>query len=60
MSLPRLHMPQELIAGRMVPLEGDRAHYLRTVLRLREGAQVRLFSGAAGEWSGRLAGMGRH
>ena len=60
MSPPRLHVPDELAAGRMVPLAGDRAHYLRTVLRLRDGAPVRLFNATAGEWSGRIAGSGRH
>ena len=60
MSPPRLHVPDELAAGRMVPLAADRAHYLRTVLRLRDGALVRLFNATAGEWSGRIAASGRH
>src|SRR3954451_3673596 len=60
MSPPRLHVAEHLAAGQLVPLEGDRAHYLRTVLRLRDGAEVRVFNASAGEWSGRLAAVGRH
>jgi 16S rRNA (uracil1498-N3)-methyltransferase len=60
MSPPRLHVAGHLMAGQLVPLEGDRAHYLRTVLRLRDGAEVRVFNASAGEWSGRLATVGRH
>ena len=46
MSPPRLHVAEHLASGQLVPLEGDRAHYLRTVLRLRDGAEVRLFNAA--------------
>jgi 16S rRNA (uracil1498-N3)-methyltransferase len=60
MSPPRLHVAEHLASGQLVPLEGDRAHYLRTVLRLRDGAEVRVFNDGAGEWSGRLAVVGRH
>ncbi|MFO1072056.1 MAG: RNA methyltransferase PUA domain-containing protein [Geminicoccaceae bacterium] len=59
MSAPRLHLAQPLLAGGEVRLAGDRAHYLRTVLRLREGEPVLLFA-AAGEWRASLRAAGRH
>ena len=53
MSATQAPLSTELTGGRrIVPLDGDRAHYLRNVLRLREGAEVRLFNAADGEWSG--------
>ena len=60
MSSPRPHLAQPLVAGARIAIEGDRAHYLRTVLRLREGAEVQLFNAVAGEWRARLAQVGRH
>lgn len=60
MSAPRLHLAQPLLAGGEVRLAGDRAHYLRTVLRLREGEPVLLFNAAAGEWRASLRAAGRH
>lgn len=46
---PRLHLPRELApdaqAGARVMLDGDRAHYLLRVLRLRVGDAVQLFDG---------------
>jgi 16S rRNA (uracil1498-N3)-methyltransferase len=59
MSAPRLHLPARLAAGAAIPLEDDRVHYLRTVLRLRGGAPVRAFNGTDGEWLGHLADLGR-
>jgi 16S rRNA (uracil1498-N3)-methyltransferase len=59
-SSPRLHLDLALAAGATLTLEGDRVHYLRNVLRLREGAQVRAFNAADGEWRARIAGSARH
>ena len=60
MSAPRLHLDQRLADGLTVRVEGDRAHYLRNVLRLREGSEVRLFNARDGEWSARIAAAARH
>ena len=60
MSAPRLHLDQRLAEGLTVSVEGDRAHYLRNVLRLREGSEVRLFNARDGEWSARIAAAARH
>jgi 16S rRNA (uracil1498-N3)-methyltransferase len=59
MTGPRLHLPDRLSAGRVVAVAADRAHYLRHVLRLREGATVRLFNGDDGEWRSAVASLGR-
>jgi 16S rRNA (uracil1498-N3)-methyltransferase len=60
MSTPRLHLDQLLAEGLSVSVEGDRAHYLRNVLRLREGGEVRVFNARDGEWSARIAAAARH
>jgi 16S rRNA (uracil1498-N3)-methyltransferase len=60
MSAPRLHFDQRLAAELSVNISGDRAHYLRNVLRLREGAEVRLFNAGDGEWLTQVAAARRH
>jgi 16S rRNA (uracil1498-N3)-methyltransferase len=60
MTVPRLHCPGELAQGQVHELAGERAHYLRHVLRLREGDQVHLFNAAAGEWRAEIARLGKH
>lgn len=60
MTQARLHVADPLQAGATVRLEDERAHYLRNVLRLREGDPVRLFNARDGEWAARLAGVARH
>lgn len=60
MSAPRLHLDQRLAATLRTTVSDDRAHYLRNVLRLREGAEVRLFNAVDGEWQARVEAAGRH
>lgn len=60
MTVARLHVPETLEGGVEIRLLRDRAHYLRHVLRLREGGAVRLFNEADGEWQAKLVGGGRH
>jgi 16S rRNA (uracil1498-N3)-methyltransferase len=59
-SAPRLHLAQPLAQGAALQIEGERVHYLRNVLRLREGAEIRPFNAADGEWLARIATCGRH
>lgn len=54
MRIPRLHLPVTLSAGETVELPADTAHYVSRVLRLSDGAEIRLFNGDAGDWVGRL------
>ncbi len=54
MRLTRLYLPQLLHSGATISLNGERAHYLRSVLRLKSGAQLQLFNGEGGEYSATL------
>lgn len=58
-SLPRLFVDQTLGDGARVALAGAPAHYLATVLRLGDGAAVKLFDDRTGEWLARIAEAGR-
>lgn len=55
----RLFVQGPLRAGAEVPLEGDQAHYLTRVMRLVGGDELRVFNGVDGEWSGRVAEVGK-
>ncbi len=51
-SAPRLFVETTLGEGVAVPVEGNGAHYLLSVMRIREGDMVLLFDGKSGEWAG--------
>jgi 16S rRNA (uracil1498-N3)-methyltransferase len=51
----RLFVEASLASGTAVPLAQEQAHYLATVLRLRDGDEVLVFNGRDGEWRARLA-----
>jgi 16S rRNA (uracil1498-N3)-methyltransferase len=53
-SLPRLFVDQPLSEGLALTLDGPPAHYLATVLRLGNGAEVKLFNNRTGEWLARI------
>ena len=59
MRVPRLHLSQELDIGTRVDLPAETSHYLLRVLRLPDGADVRLFNGDAGDWIARVALRGK-
>ena len=58
-SLPRLFVEETLAEGATIMLEGVPANYLGNVLRLKAGAQVKLFDDRSGEWLGELGAVGR-
>ena len=60
MTQARLHIAGPIGAGGEIRLADERAHYLRNVLRLREGELVRLFNAEDGEWAARLVAVARH
>lgn len=60
MGEARLHVTETLGPAREIRLLGDRAHYLRHVLRLREGDALRLFNAEDGEWRAELRRTARH
>jgi 16S rRNA (uracil1498-N3)-methyltransferase len=55
----RLHVEARLETGATVGLGHDRAHFLRSVLRLKAGRVVALFNAEDGEWLARIDGLGR-
>jgi 16S rRNA (uracil1498-N3)-methyltransferase len=52
---PRLFVSGPLAAGAEIPATSGQAHYLLHVMRRSPGDIIRVFDGAAGEWSARLA-----
>ena len=59
MSIPRLLVPQQLAAGSDITVEGQSAHHVTHVLRMRRGAVIRIFDGAGNEHHAVLADIGR-
>ncbi|HUY69073.1 MAG TPA: 16S rRNA (uracil(1498)-N(3))-methyltransferase [Alphaproteobacteria bacterium] len=51
---PRLYVEADLRSGLAVTAGPEQAHYLRHVMRLKEGDAVRLFNGRDGEWLGEI------
>lgn len=56
---PRLHVDSPLAPDTPVPLDGDRAHYLRAVLRMGPGDHVLVFNGRDGEWLARIVQLAK-
>lgn len=54
MRLPRLFINSDLKDGVVVELPKETSHYVRQVLRLREGSSVILFNGLGGEYRGKV------
>jgi len=50
MRVSRLYLPLPLHTGTLVLLDDDSAHYLRTVLRLKQGDELVVFDGEGGEF----------
>ncbi|MCB9964163.1 MAG: 16S rRNA (uracil(1498)-N(3))-methyltransferase [Rhodospirillales bacterium] len=58
-KFPRLYVSSRLQVGQDIALTSDQAHYLKTVLRLEEGASVRVFNDRDGEFLLRLLPGGK-
>lgn len=54
-SAPRLFVEDELSEGLGLSLEGNHAHYLGKVMRVREGGTVILCDDTTGEWAAEVA-----
>ncbi|OJY67871.1 MAG: 16S rRNA (uracil(1498)-N(3))-methyltransferase [Sphingobium sp. 66-54] len=52
-SAPRLYVEAALGPDAAVPVEGNAAHYLLSVMRVRDGDTILLFDGVSGEWVAR-------
>jgi 16S rRNA (uracil1498-N3)-methyltransferase len=53
-SAPRLHVETQLGEGVAVPVDGNPAHYLISVMRVKADDIVLLFDGRSGEWAARV------
>ena len=59
MSVSRLFVESDLLAGSDVPLGEAQAHYLRHVMRRADGAPLLLFNGRDGEWRASFESLGK-
>lgn len=50
MRISRLYTPTPLAAGKLIELDDDNGHYVRSVLRLKKDAPIILFNGHGGEY----------
>ncbi|WP_299623986.1 16S rRNA (uracil(1498)-N(3))-methyltransferase [Pelagibius sp.] len=55
----RLYVADSLAEGQSLGLERDRAHFLRSVLRLAPGAKLAVFNERDGEWLAEIEGLGK-
>jgi 16S rRNA (uracil1498-N3)-methyltransferase len=55
----RLFVEADLASGQTLMLAPEQAHYLKSVLRLKEGERIALFDGKSGEYSARIESFGR-
>ncbi len=59
MRVSRLYVTAALNVGSQISLDDDAAHYVRSVLRLKQDQQIVLFNGEGGEFSGRFSEVSR-
>lgn len=57
--VPRLFVEADLAAGAEIACDAGQANYLLNVLRLKPGADVRVFNGRDGEWRAEILAAGR-
>jgi len=51
MRLSRIFVPDPIVIGETLTLEGERSHYIQSVLRLRRGFSVTVFNGTGADYS---------
>lgn len=59
-KFPRLYVSAALAAGQTIEVEPNQAHYLKSVLRLNKGDEIRVFNGHDGEWIAQLGSLGKN
>lgn len=59
MRISRLFLPLPLATGARIELAGESGHYVRDVLRLKQGASVVVFNGEGGEYTAVLTEVSR-
>ena len=58
-SAPRLFVETPLSEGAALRIDGARAHYLISVMRIKSGGAVGLFDDASGEWLAEAGAIGK-
>ena len=56
---PRFRVPGPVTVGNLLALPDNAAHHLARVLRLPTGAEITLFTGEGGEFTGRIESVGK-
>ncbi|MEY4768591.1 MAG: hypothetical protein RL637_1230 [Pseudomonadota bacterium] len=59
MRISRLYLNHSLQTGQLIHLDQESAHYLRTVLRLKIGAELTVFNGLGGEYQAELIAVNK-
>ncbi|WP_031437114.1 16S rRNA (uracil(1498)-N(3))-methyltransferase [Methylobacter tundripaludum] len=59
MRVSRLYTSAPLTTGKLIELDDDNGHYVRTVLRLKKDAEIILFNGHGGEYLCTVAEVSR-
>src|SRR5580692_9793169 len=54
MFIPRIYYPHPLIVGQISDLDKIQAHYITTVLRLKNEEKLILFNGIGGEYNAQI------
>lgn len=58
-SAPRLYVDVELSDGAKIRLDGNHAHYLLRVMRIKQGDPVKLFDDRTGEYLAHVTSLGK-
>jgi 16S rRNA (uracil1498-N3)-methyltransferase len=58
-TLHRLYLPVAFSPAAILPCSQPQAHYLRSVLRLSDGAELEVFNGVDGAWRASLQAVGK-
>lgn len=58
MRISRLYLPVKLVSDATIHVTGEAAHYILTVLRLRQGYSLIVFNGEGGEYDAVLTALG--
>ena len=59
LKLKRFYCENDLVSGGALHLEGDRAHYLRNVLRIKAGEKIQCFNEKEGEFRAKVADISK-
>ena len=55
--LPRIYLNKKILINELIELDKDTTHYLSTVMRIKEGLQIKIFNGFDGEWLAKIVNL---